>query len=69
MGRQQRAKDRKRLRRFVAPQESQTAPDGRVEDVMACECGAIYRYGRGVWILAKVGRPHSHVLRSMAAVV
>ncbi len=69
MGRQRRAKDRKRLRRFVEGQESQTAPDGRVEEIMVCECGKVYRYGRGAWIPVTEGEAHSHVLRFARAVV
>ncbi len=66
MGREQRAKDRKRLRRVVEGQEFQTVPEGpegEMVEVMVCECGRVYRYGRGAWIPITEGEAHSHVLR------
>ena len=67
VGREQRAKDRKRLRRVREEVRPEPAPQGQTFQVMVCECGGVWRYGRGAWVPFNVweeipGDTHTHVL-------
>lgn len=69
MGHQQRAKDRRRLRRIREKVRPQEDPATETFEIMVCECGRVYRYGRGAWIPIAEGKAHSHVLRFSRAVL
>ena len=68
MGHERRAKDRKRLRRIYDQIKPTEDPVRETYEVMACECGTVWRYGRGVWTPISSGEDHTHVMKYRRAV-